>query len=138
MKKYIKWIFVLLWMILVFVLSSESGRESIQTSHFYVDKILHLFPFISIEWVTFLVRKFAHFFLYFVLGILVSNASNGKNKRWMKFSFLICFLYACTDEFHQLFVIGRSGELKDVFWDGFGSGVGIYLYHWFCKKKMVY
>lgn len=34
-------------------------------------------------------------------------------------------LYACTDEFHQLFVEGRSGELRDVCIDAAGVILGI-------------
>ena len=34
------------------------------------------------------------------------------------------FLYACTDEFHQLFTGGRSGEFKDVCIDTGGAAAG--------------
>lgn len=30
-------------------------------------------------------------------------------------------LYACTDEYHQLFVPGRSGQLRDVMIDAVGA-----------------
>ena len=38
------------------------------------------------------------------------------------------FLYACSDEVHQLFVVGRAGQVKDVFIDTFGSFLGVLLY----------
>lgn len=41
--------------------------------------------------------------------------------------FLTCcfiFLYACTDEFHQLFISGRSGQFKDVLIDTAGGLLG--------------
>ena len=33
---------------------------------------------------------------------------------------VFCFIYACTDEFHQLFIAGRSGEFMDVMIDTMG------------------
>jgi len=41
------------------------------------------------------------------------------------FAFLICVIYAISDEIHQLFVPGRTGQLKDVIIDSSGSFVGI-------------
>lgn len=38
------------------------------------------------------------------------------------------YLYGITDEIHQLFVPGRSGQVKDVIIDGAGSIVGILVY----------
>lgn len=37
----------------------------------------------------------------------------------------LCVLYAATDEFHQLFVEGRSGQFTDVCIDGAGALLGI-------------
>ena len=37
----------------------------------------------------------------------------------------ISFLYACSDEFHQLFINGRSGQVSDVLLDTIGAGLGI-------------
>ena len=34
-------------------------------------------------------------------------------------------VYAATDEFHQLFVPGRSGQVKDVLLDSCGAAVGV-------------
>ena len=39
------------------------------------------------------------------------------------------FLYACTDEFHQLFMDGRAGQFKDVLIDTAGGSTGILLWH---------
>lgn len=140
MKKCAKWLLVLVWMILIFLFSNESGVDSTETSHFFVEKVesffVYLIPSISFEIVTLLVRKAAHFFLYFILGVLIGNAVY-KSKKWWILSLLLCLLYACTDEFHQLFVGGRSGHIIDVFVDFIGSSVGIYSYHWFTRKRVV-
>ncbi len=38
---------------------------------------------------------------------------------------LICLLTAISDEIHQLFIVGRSGEVRDVLIDLAGSAVGV-------------
>lgn len=135
MKKYIKWLFVFIWMFLIFLFSNESGVESTKTSQFFVEKVQFFFSGISFPILGLFVRKSAHFFLYFILGILVGNAMNNQKKWWL-FSLFICLIYACTDEIHQLFMVGRSGQIQDVILDSIGSSVGISLYYWFHRKKI--
>ena len=48
---------------------------------------------------------------------------------------IICILYATSDELHQLFVMGRSCELRDVFIDSLGSVSGIIMYNLIEKNK---
>ena len=38
---------------------------------------------------------------------------------------VFCFLYACSDEIHQLFVPGRSGMFTDVLIDTGGAVTGM-------------
>ena len=53
-------------------------------------------------------------------------------------SFLVTAVYAATDEFHQLFVEGRSGAVSDVFVDSAGACIGIlgYLFLWKIVKML--
>lgn len=44
-----------------------------------------------------------------------------REHKWIGFSLLVTFLYACTDEFHQLFVPGRAGRFTDVLIDCTGA-----------------
>ena len=39
----------------------------------------------------------------------------------LNLAILFVFLYACTDEFHQLFIEGRSGRFRDVLIDTAGG-----------------
>ncbi|WP_245575523.1 VanZ family protein [Alkalicoccus chagannorensis] len=41
---------------------------------------------------------------------------------------IICVVYAASDEYHQTFIPGRSGEVSDVVIDGIGAFVGISFY----------
>ena len=40
----------------------------------------------------------------------------------------VCCLYAASDELHQLFIPGRSGEVRDVLIDTSGGAVGAMIY----------
>lgn len=137
MKKWIKWVFVILWMAFIFMFSNESGIQSTHSSQFWVSTLNHyvqiFLPNLSIATMTLFIRKGAHIFLYFVLGILVSNAV--ENSKWLFYTILICLLYACTDEIHQLFIIGRSGNIYDVFIDMIGSSFGIMIYNIIVKHS---
>jgi len=75
-----------------------------------------------------IIRKLAHFSIYTLVGLLlmalVSTYKLTLRKRII-ISLIIGFLYACSDEIHQLFVSGRSGEIRDVLIDTSGVLVGI-------------
>ncbi len=73
-------------------------------------------------------RKCMHASVYFILAILVFlSFKSFKINGWKLYVFpiLICFIYACTDEFHQSFVSGRTSEFTDVLIDTAGAVVGI-------------
>ena len=76
----------------------------------------------------FIVRKSAHFIIYFILGVLIYFGLEKfiyNKKRNILVSFIVCLLYATTDEVHQLFVSGRSGQVSDVALDSLGALLGI-------------
>ena len=76
------------------------------------------------------IRKFAHFFLFTLLGIFLAGAAVNFNtqKRFAKFITiaLIGLFYAVFDELHQSFIDGRSSEALDVVLDFFGVLVGVF------------
>lgn len=77
------------------------------------------------------IRKIAHATVYFVLALLIllaldTNADNFYRNAII--AIILCFLYALTDEYHQTFVSGRSGELGDCFIDSMGAGLACCLY----------
>ncbi|MEI3612385.1 VanZ family protein [Pseudogracilibacillus sp. SO30301A] len=135
-KKFIFWIPVLIWMSVIFYLSHQPGSESSELSSDLAAKILYLieliFP-VNSDYFHHFIRKSAHFIAYFILGILVVNALRIHNFKYAAYAFLICVLYAISDEVHQLFIPGRSGEVRDVLIDGTGAFIGIGVY--FLLKK---
>ena len=75
------------------------------------------------------VRKFAHASEFFVLALLFINLiyqSKGKVKwQYLLVTILFCFLYACTDEFHQRFIVGRTSRFTDVLIDTCGALIAV-------------
>ena len=77
-------------------------------------------------------RKCMHSFVFFILVILFINAfnnSNIRNYRCYLFSIVLSFIYACFDEFHQLYVTGRTGQLMDIGIDMIGVLFGVLVFY---------
>lgn len=129
MKNKISIILVILWMILIFIMSSFNANSSSNQSNFIVDIVVNILKIDNIELLSLIIRKLAHFTEYFILGILVINMFNRNNiSNKYLISIILCIIYACTDEIHQFFVPGRSCQVTDVIIDSMGSIMGIYLY----------
>ena len=76
----------------------------------------------------FFIRKGAHFFIFFVLGLLTYAFLRYKWNRSFKsmmISFVFVVLYACFDEFHQLLTGERTALWQDVVLDSIGGLCGI-------------
>ena len=125
MKKAISWILLFFWLILIFTFSNQTGSVSTGLS----DQVLSFLPkFIDSELLSFIVRKCAHFFEYFILAILTLNVCKNYaaiSKKQLIITILFCFLYAISDEFHQSFIPDRTPLVGDVLIDSCGVIVGI-------------
>lgn len=133
-RKISTWLPVILWMLIIFIFSAQPASTSSKMSGSvmqFVISIIDVTPIPEIlgeNLLHTLVRKTAHFSIYLVLGALVLRAGNreGWSRKYI-YTFAICLLYAMTDEFHQLFIPGRSGQIEDVLIDSSGSCLGIFL-----------
>jgi hypothetical protein len=140
-KKYIYLIFMLAVMALIFYFSGQNADESGETSGAVLKWIMeHTALKDNVpDFAETLLRKSAHFSIYFVLGISSAlTVSEWKRKRHIfLWSWLIPVVYACTDEFHQYFVPGRSCELRDVCIDSTGALLGVALVRFilWCFKR---
>ena len=139
MKKSIFAVLLVLWMGFIFSMSCENAEESSNTSGQTIKVVLSTVPEFEkqpeevkkniIEELQFITRKSAHFIGYMILGILASGLIlyyGNINKKYL-LAFLICVIYAISDEIHQLFVPGRAGQVRDVLIDSAGSLLGIIL-----------
>ena len=112
-------ILVIIWMIVIFIMSALDGTTSAEESNIIVNIISKLFNITDITTLTIIVRKLAHFTEYFILGLLLINLFKNNNKRYL-YTIIIGVIYAISDEIHQLFVPGRSCDIKDVMIDTLG------------------
>lgn len=74
-----------------------------------------------------IIRKLAHFSVYTLVGFLIMSLVSTYNltlKKRIIITIVSGFIYACSDEIHQLFVNGRSGEIRDVLIDTSGVLLG--------------
>lgn len=78
-------------------------------------------------------RKVFHATVYFILSFFLMVLLNiiFEHKKYIKtiiIVLIICILFASSDEIHQLFVSGRTGQFIDVVIDTLGAIVGIMFY----------
>ena len=153
MKKVLKiiqtWIFVFLWLGLIFYFSNMNSNESNVKSKETIQKVIETTVETGnkvgiteevptkeeqLSWIEILnlpLRKFMHMMIYCILSLLVINALNKQKIKHKYFiTVILCVLYAITDEYHQTFITGRTGQLFDVIIDTIGILIGVFL-----KKK---
>jgi VanZ family protein len=101
-----RWMVVAFWMGVIFALSAIPSLAS------------PFYPFYD-----FILRKLAHVTIYAVLTIFLFRAFRlhvaSSNHAWL-LAGLVAGLYAISDEWHQTFVPGREGTVRDVAIDGVG------------------
>lgn len=104
-EKILRFIPSLIWMIIIFYFSSRqtTGVQGTFTQRFLILKSLHLV-------------EYAILFILFYFGF-----------KKIKPSLFTAYLYALSDEFHQMFVPGREGRVRDTFIDLLGIFIGIFL-----------
>lgn len=131
-KLILSYVLMLVWMAIIFHLSSQVSVESSKLSQGVTEMVAKavqkITPSLDMDILHHLIRKMAHFSAYLVLGVLVSNAINQNDKFSIKVAFMLCLLYASSDEIHQSFVPGRGPAIKDVMIDSAGAFVGINIF----------
>lgn len=76
------------------------------------------------------IRKIAHFSIYTIIGVLLMALMcmfNIVDKARVGITLVLGIIYAATDEFHQVFVQGRTALITDVVIDTMGVILGILL-----------
>jgi len=76
------------------------------------------------------IRKCAHMseYMLFTLSVVLAlYVWNVRNKWLYIVAFAVSVIFASTDEFHQLFVPGRSGRVVDVLIDSVGAAIGLFI-----------
>ena len=131
-----KTIILLGWILFIYLLSSDGNSYS-HTQYI----VSHLFDLISIpsyDIFNFLMRKLAHSFEFFILGVLFFHIFQHFEIKKIHLLLLPCLLslnFAFFDEIHQLFVPGRNGTLKDISYDFLGILFSFVYIHYSTKRK---
>ena len=157
-KKNIYWILVIIWACFIFFMSNmdtyESNTKSKATTNILIESTLKATNKLGIkkrnsnkikrkEVINKFnkpLRKIAHATEYCILSILIIIAltkSGLKEKKAIIISLLISIIYACSDEYHQTFINGRTGQFNDVLIDMLGFIIGLIIYT-IIEKKLKY
>ena len=105
-KKFIHWVFVLLWLSVIFFFSSQPDLKSSLESYW-----------------DFIFRKIAHVSEYFVLSYLSFRAFDSYGFPFssvLLHSIIFTLFFAAFDELYQTTIHGRVGSLMDVVTDSIG------------------
>ena len=149
-KKVVSVLAVISWMCMIFHYSDQPATESTKISDTVCYRIINTIDswfsqgFTSAqketyaEAITYPVRKVAHMTEYAVLAVLILNVLYqfslfAHRSRYYLYAQAGTSLYAATDEFHQRFVPGRSGNLTDVGIDSVGAVIALLIV--FCIIK---
>lgn len=127
-------------MLLIFVCSSQAKETSYSLSGAVTKFIRNMgvndmMPSVFAPGLEHYLRKLVHISLFFCLGItscIFFTRLLNKVKKYRIFisgavAGVFCFLCACLDEWHQSFVPGRTGCIRDVRYDAMGFLIGIVL-----------
>ena len=131
------WLPVVAWMIFIFIGSTDLLSAE-HTSRFIGPFLRWFAPDVSdatIASVQLVVRKCGHFTEYAILATLVCRAFRSHTLRATAAAFFTAAVYAALDEFHQSFVVSRTGSPWDVAIDCLGAFLGLGLWRLFRNRR---
>lgn len=132
-RKRVLWILsmavTMLTMAVIIGFSAQNAADSSALSGGITVRILpwvqFVFPDVTADGLHHVLRKLAHFTVYFVLGCSLTCNFNVQDKvPPVLCAIVMGGLFAASDEFHQLFSEGRSGSVHDVILDTCGVAGG--------------
>lgn len=119
MKSGLRWIPAVLWMAVLFFLSHQEGEQL----DAFLPWLQAFFPYMD---------SFdpGHFAAYFILALTFYYALGEGFANWKGrgIAILLSTLYGLTDEFHQLFVDGRTAQWLDIRNDAIGASLAMLLF----------
>lgn len=147
-KIILSWGLILLWLLIIFLFSNMDTTKSNTASKGIINTVVNTTIETSnnlgiieetpteeekqtiVNTLNLPLRKCMHFTIYLILALLLLNTltkTNIKNKYFL--TLIICFIYALTDEYHQTFIMGRTGQFTDVIIDTIGATLGLIIYN---------
>lgn len=109
-----RWLVTIAWMVVIYVFSDAPHSSHITEQYFGILNI----P----------IRKLGHLSEYAILFLLFNWTLFGEkqlqNSKLLRLiAFVLTIAYACTDEWHQAYVPGRSATIGDVLVDATGAAI---------------
>ena len=128
-KKIVLGILIVLWLCVIWGHSMQPAVVSEEESGKFLQILGRIFPaLLTSDMGMFIIRKSAHFTEYLILGILLgsyfSMIERGALQRFITPTFSGLAI-AFIDETIQMFVVGRSGEIRDMWIDFGGVALGV-------------
>lgn len=131
---------LLLWMLVIYSLSTDKASADV-TRPAVGSIVERLFPWLKerldyqfVDAVDYVVRKLGHVTEYLILAILAYRAFAFGSPRFRSrniwLPYILCVLYASSDEFHQSFYASRGPSISDVFIDAGGAALGLLICVW--------
>ncbi|SHI06907.1 VanZ family protein [Clostridium grantii] len=141
-KQTIKITSLLVWMSVIFIFSHQPASVSSENNKL----VIYIFNYMGIDLnsifgdiTNFIIRKTAHITEYLILYILIIRVlkiSNNDKGQYIK-ALVYVFLYASSDEIHQIFVENRGPSVKDVLIDTCGGILGMIIYYINDRKNIL-
>ena len=138
MKKHLPIVLVLLTTLFIWTNSLLPGSISSSQSGFITNLIYPIFKNImSIDKLTVIIRKLAHFTEYAILGITLAYfyLSRSKQNKYLLLALLQGVITGVIDESIQLLVPNRAGLITDVLIDTSGVVFGILVFYLIFRNK---
>jgi len=132
MKRKIFWTSAaILISLLIFLLSADTAPVSSEKSGF----ILLILEYFHIHLSQHFIRKMAHFTIYTLLSISYIQMLKAYHcKHYILVGIAAAIIWVCLDEYHQTFVSGRSGEIRDILLDSTGILLGALIIKINCSR----
>lgn len=131
MKKVIRVIFLFGVLAFIYYMSSQNGFKS-NSYNIEMVKILKnkggidLYSLFSNNYVDIIIRKLGHFFEFSLLSAAAYLFFSAFKFRWVTvLTIVFCIFLGFVDEFHQLYVPGRTSSVIDVIIDSIGVMVTV-------------
>lgn len=153
-KIIISFILVIAWMGLIYFFSSMDNIKSNKNSSSVVSEVINTIDKVTnanketikrhnnesyMNDMNTIFRKVCHAITYLILAIFVFNfimrIMKNKVLVYNIISLLITIIYAISDEYHQTFVSGRTGQVIDILIDTGGAIIGLFIINKIINRK---
>ncbi len=142
-RRFYIWLPPLLWMGLIYFFSTSTFSEE-STASFLLPVLRALFPEasdVTLSKIHSFVRKMGHFTEFAILSLLwlrtLKRNWGGNPYPFFLISFILSFIYAILDEFHQSFVSVRTPSFIDISIDSSGAAISLLFLKLFKKSRTV-